>query len=187
MKSKMAIFATVVAALLVGYTFGNLPPNYAEAATSDASLDVIAEEPAPIEIAPGITRLPGDYEPVNARPEDYAPASDEDVALAAAYSAAAEVASEAKLRVSLQERPGPAYSTITYLVIQSITDNVAIEAVIANRGNCPLLTAAGALPEYPASLKFGSELWLQPIECGGIVEVQVSTTGGTYEYSLAAY
>ncbi|HEY4556459.1 MAG TPA: hypothetical protein VIG68_08505 [Lysobacter sp.] len=186
------IWAAAGAALLIGCGAAKLPE--AEAAApmqADGMLDVLGDEPGPIEIAPGITPLPADYEPVVAIPDDYAPATDEDIASTAAVMAAAEAAAEAAMvppvRLSLQEKMGPAYSIITYLVVQSTDDSVAVTSVDANRGNCALLTAAGAAPEYPVTLAFGRELWLQPVMCGGLLEAKVHTSAGTFDFSFAAY
>ncbi|HEY4530979.1 MAG TPA: hypothetical protein VIG97_11765 [Luteimonas sp.] len=191
------IWAVAGAALLIGCGAAKLPE--AEAATADPGpgmLDVLGDKPGPIEIAPGITPLPADYEPVVAMPDDYAPSTEEDYANAAASMAAIEaaadaaadvVASEPRVRLRLQERMGPAYSVITYLVVQSTDDRVAITSVDANRGNCALLTAAGAAPKYPVTLGFGGELWLQPVMCGELLEAKVHTSAGAFDFTIAAY
>lgn len=185
MKSKVAI-AAAVAALLLGCS--------------------AAQTPA-VEIAPA--EQPSAAQPPDAEPEpdesgmDSAYESPE--AEAHANAGAAEMAEqwlsddyssrsiEPPVRLSLQDKAGPAYSTITYLVIQSTVDEVAVNAVEVNRGNCiALMTLWEPGAHYPTHkevdspiiLKFGGELRLQP-SCRAILEAKVATSMGDYEFSFA--
>ncbi len=178
---KTNVTLAVIGALLIGCGSG-APP--ATEAVADAPLDVMAAEPVAAQPSPR-----GDEVFTSLWPEGDEPTSPEDASARAAQEAAEAAAllasAKPNVQLRLQNKMGPAYSVITYLIVQSTDDRVTITSVDANRGNCALLTAAGAAPAYPVTLGFGSELWLQPVGCGGMLEAKVHTSAGSFDFSFA--
>lgn len=90
--------------------------------------------------------------------------------------------SEDMLNVSMEDRPNP-YSArpITYAIIQSkSSDNLVINGMTVNRGNCNLLRF------QPRTLGYGQsmEVPLQNCNTKDVLEVEIDTDKGTSQFSF---
>lgn len=169
----------VIAALALGYGVTKLPNMDAAAAPAPAGPAADSD--------PAMDAEPEFHEgPIHADWLEEHPMEDE---------AAAEDAETIPVALSLKEEVGPGYTLITYLVVQSTVDEVAVSSVEVNRGNCiALMTAWEPGAHYPThkevdspiTLPFGRELRLQP-SCNGVLEAQVTTDRGVFDFTFAPF
>ena len=91
-------------------------------------------------------------------------------------------ASEDILNVSMEDRPNPWSSRpITYAIIQSKSpDNVTVNGVTVNRGNCNLLRFQPRVLGYGQSM----EVPIQSCNTKDLLEVQIDTDKGTSQFSF---
>jgi len=90
--------------------------------------------------------------------------------------------SDPDIEISIYEKHDPLFG-IRYelLKIKAIEDDVTIEEVVANRGDCRLQKI-----KLPRKLSFGQSLSLGAYECD-VIEVQVRTDSGTWTESYDDY
>ena len=74
-------------------------------------------------------------------------------------------------------------ATVTHMDIIATDDNVSIEAVNINRGNCMSRLHGGNVFKGPYNLKFGEYLRIS-IFCSNIIEAQITQNGTTYKFDV---
>jgi hypothetical protein len=90
--------------------------------------------------------------------------------------------SDPNIEISVYEREDPLFG-IRYelLKIKALEDDVTIEEVVANRGDCRLQKV-----DLPLTLAFGRSANINAYNCD-VVEVEVTTDGGTWTETYDDY
>lgn len=110
-------------------------------------------------------------------------------ALAPPAAPADEVAleeSEVPVSISFERVPGALGQPLTYLIVQSTSDEVQVNSIDLNRGNCSAVPPSQSGAELPRTLKFGQSMRLLVIGCESVLEVSVDTNTGEHTFRVSA-
>lgn len=99
-------------------------------------------------------------------------------------------AAEAPVRIGLEQFTNPAYPALNLheqrVHIQSVTDNVTINDVVVNRGNCHIkkmpsvYTGSKPVPLIPSTLAYGKEVVIKIDGPCNVVEINTITSQGDW-------